>query len=63
MVWTVNDPVGLSVMLSRGVDGIITDHPQLAVAVLGQRAALSPLERLLLYLAALFGREPEYREQ
>jgi glycerophosphoryl diester phosphodiesterase len=63
MVWTVNDPVGMSVMLSRGVDGIITDHPELAVAVLEQRAQLSPLERLLLYLATLFGREPQYREQ
>ena len=29
-VWTINDPVQMSVMLSRGVDGLITDEPALA---------------------------------
>ncbi|MEJ2402612.1 MAG: glycerophosphodiester phosphodiesterase family protein, partial [Xanthomonadales bacterium] len=29
-VWTVNDPVSVAVMASRGVDGIITDEPAMA---------------------------------
>ncbi|MBW1753307.1 MAG: hypothetical protein JRJ46_09425 [Deltaproteobacteria bacterium] len=28
-VWTINDPIQMSVMISRGVDGIITDEPAL----------------------------------
>ena len=44
-VWTVNDPVSMSRMMSLGVDGIITDEPAMARAVLeirsrdGSRAA------------------------
>ena len=63
MVWTVNDPVDMSRMFSRGVDGIITDEPALAREVLRQRAALSTPERLLLELANLFGRAPQFGEQ
>ena len=29
MVWTINDAVSMSMMLNRGVDGIITDKPAL----------------------------------
>ena len=50
-VWTVNDAPTLSAMLSRGVDGLITDKPALARSVLELRAALSPAERVLLELA------------
>ena len=61
--WTVNDPVGMSTMMSRGVDGIITDEPAMAVAVLDQRKRLSPPERLLIELAAVFGMTPKYLAQ
>jgi len=53
--WTLNDAVGLSTLISRGVDGVITDYPNLAATVLQQRAQLSPLERVLLELANLLG--------
>ena len=55
-VWTVNDPVSMSRMMSLGVDGIITDEPAMAREVLKQRATMNPAERLLLHAALLFGR-------
>lgn len=58
-VWTVNDPVTMSAMIGRGADSIITDNPALARLVLEQRAGLSPMERLLVELARVFGVEPE----
>jgi glycerophosphoryl diester phosphodiesterase len=62
-VWTINDAVGMSKMMSRGVDGIITDEPGLARSVLEQRAALSSGERLLIELATLFGHKTAYLKQ
>ncbi len=56
-VWTVNDPVGMSMQFSRGVDRLITDEPALARRVLAERAELGSVERLLVELAALFGVE------
>lgn len=53
--WTVNDPAGMSAMMSKGVDGIITDRPGLARQVLARRAELSPQERLLVLLASQLG--------
>ena len=29
-VWTVNDTIAMSTMISRGADNLITDHPDLA---------------------------------
>ncbi len=55
-VWTVNDPVAMSRMISLGVDGVITDEPEMARGVLAQRADLSSAERLLLHAAVLFDR-------
>lgn len=63
MVWTVNDGVTMSRMMSRGVDGIITDEPGLGREVLAERAALNAGERLLIELAGLFGHEPELSAQ
>lgn len=57
--WTVDDPVTMSAMMGRGVDSIITNEPALARLVLEQRAQLSPVERLLVELAALFGVGPQ----
>jgi glycerophosphoryl diester phosphodiesterase len=63
MVWTINDTIGMSKMMSRGVDGIITDDPGMARSVLQQRASLGGGERILLELASLFGYQPRYLEQ
>lgn len=60
-VWTVNDPVHMSRMIGRGVDGIITDEPALAKRVLAERAELSSLERLLLEAALWLGAAPPER--
>lgn len=54
-VWTVNHPVQMSVMMSRGVDGIITDEPALARQVLALRQQLSPLGRLVVWIAGETG--------
>ena len=65
-VWTVNDQVSMSRMMSLGVDGIITDEPELARNVLADRSKLSSIERLLIHTAVLLG-EPipqrTYRDQ
>jgi glycerophosphoryl diester phosphodiesterase len=61
-VWTVNDGPTMSAMMSRGVDGILTDKPALARKVLEQRAQMSAPERLLLELAAVLGATPEMGE-
>ncbi len=56
LVWTVNDPVSMSRMMSLGVDGIITDEPALAREVLRERAEMGTAERLLVEVATMFGR-------
>lgn len=62
-VWTVNDAPSMSLMISHGVDGIITDKPALAREVLEQRARMSVPQRLLLELASVLGLAPEFAEQ
>lgn len=62
-VWTVNDPVNMSRMIGKGVDGLITDKPALARTVLQQRADMSAPERLLVELAGVFGIEQEIAGQ
>jgi glycerophosphoryl diester phosphodiesterase len=54
-VWTINDPIRMSVMLSRGVDGLITDEPDLARRVMEYRNTFGPFGRLLLWLAGETG--------
>ncbi len=54
-VWTVNDAVTMSRMIGNGVDGLITDKPDLARRVLAERSTLNPAERLLLELSETFG--------
>ena len=54
-VWTVNHPAQMSSMMSLGVDTIITDEPALARDILRQRAAMTPVERLLVSVGARFG--------
>ena len=54
-VWTVNDPLQMSKMISLGVDGLITDEPALARQVLEFRAGLTPTERMLLWMTEELG--------
>ncbi|GAA5213577.1 glycerophosphodiester phosphodiesterase family protein [Corallincola platygyrae] len=54
-VWTVNNPVMMSVMLSRGVDGLITDEPGLAHEVMQMRKELSLVGRLVVWIAGELG--------
>ena len=49
------DPFQMSAMGSRGVDGLITDEPDLARRMLEYRAEMSPVERLLLAFGAEVG--------
>jgi glycerophosphoryl diester phosphodiesterase len=56
-VWTVNDALAMSHMMSLGIDGVITDEPRLGRQVLATRTGLSSVERLLLQMAFLFGQE------
>jgi glycerophosphoryl diester phosphodiesterase len=59
--WTVNDAVGMSALIGRGVDSLITDEPALAVRVLEQRKHLGSAERLLAGIADSFGVLPEMK--
>lgn len=61
-VWTVNDPVSMSRMISLGVDGLITDEPEMARNVIQEREKMSTLERLLIHTSQLFG-EPYVPKQ
>ena len=63
MVWTVNDPIGMSAMMSRGVDGIITDKPGLASTIRKERAELDMHERVMIQLASFIGKQPSTPEQ
>ncbi len=58
-VWTVNDPIHMSRMIGRGVDGVITDDPALLNQVKERRAGLSSPERLLLEAAFWMGMVPK----
>ncbi|RLA25001.1 MAG: glycerophosphodiester phosphodiesterase, partial [Gammaproteobacteria bacterium] len=58
-VWTVNDAPTMSRLIGRGVDGLITDQPEVARKVLQYRANMPPLGRLLLDLSEILGMPPE----
>lgn len=55
LVWTINDPIDMSAMMSMGVDGIITDEPALAREVQSLRASMTGAERLLIVLLEQLG--------
>jgi glycerophosphoryl diester phosphodiesterase len=63
LVWTINDPVSMSAMMSKGVDGIITDKPQLANNIRLERAELSVHQRIMIQLASFIGRQTQRPEQ
>ena len=48
-VWTVNDAASMARMMALGVDGIITDEPELAHRVRSRFIKLTTLERLVLH--------------
>ena len=61
-IWTVNDPAWMLLALSRGVDGLITDKPDLARAVIERRAAMSNAERFLVAQLIRLGASTEALE-
>lgn len=63
LVWTVNDPISISAMISKGADGIITDFPGLGVKIRQERADLDIHERMMIQLASYFGKQPARPEQ
>ena len=56
-VWTLNQSGDMLLMIERGANNLITDHPDVAVRLLRERAELSDAEKLALSLRALFGKE------
>jgi glycerophosphoryl diester phosphodiesterase len=58
-VWTVNDPAWMLSALSRGVDGLITDRPDLSRQVIERRSALTDAQRILVALLVVLGAEPK----
>ena len=61
--WTCNDPVSVSSLVGRGVDGVITDFPGMARKVLEQRAELSLVQRLCVELAETLEVQPRIVQQ
>jgi glycerophosphoryl diester phosphodiesterase len=54
-VWTVDDPAQMLAAMSRGVDGLITNQPDLARIVVERRAAMSDAQRVLVALLVRLG--------
>lgn len=54
-IWTVNDAAWMLWGLTRGVDGLITDHPDLARRVVATRARMSEPQRFLVAILIRFG--------
>jgi glycerophosphoryl diester phosphodiesterase len=50
-VWTVNEPGQMLTMIHLGVDNIMTDAPDVLVALLAERARLSNAEKTLLFVS------------
>jgi len=58
-VWTVNDPAWMFASMGRGVDGLITDRPDLARSVVERRSGMSDAQRILVALLVALGAKPE----
>jgi len=54
-VWTINDPVQMWTVLSRGVDGVITNEPALARHVMELRESMGPVARFVIWMSAETG--------
>ncbi|MBK9090064.1 MAG: glycerophosphoryl diester phosphodiesterase membrane domain-containing protein [Holophagales bacterium] len=57
--WTVDDPAWMFTLMSRGVDGLITNRPDLARQVIARRAEMTEAERVLVALLVRLGARPE----
>jgi len=58
-VWTINDQINMARMMTRGADGIITDHPALARSVILRLEEMSLAERLMLNASFWIGLDPK----
>ena len=58
-VWTVNDPAGMLAAMSNGVDGLITDAPDLARRVVERREAMTDAQRIVVALLIRLGARTE----
>jgi glycerophosphoryl diester phosphodiesterase len=58
-VWTVNDPARMIRMIGLGVDGLITDRPDVARKVLDRYARMSQAERLFVFVMTSLGAETD----
>ena len=56
-VWTADDPLTIFRMLTYGADGIITNEPEIARKVMEERKNLKPIERFILHVAVVLGKE------
>jgi glycerophosphoryl diester phosphodiesterase len=58
-VWTVNDPAWMFAAMGNGVDGLITDKPDLARSVVERRGGMSDAQRILVSLLVAMGAKTE----
>jgi glycerophosphoryl diester phosphodiesterase len=58
-VWTVNDPAWMLRAMSNGVDGLITDKPDLARLVVERRAQMTDAQRVAVALLIRLGAQTE----
>jgi glycerophosphoryl diester phosphodiesterase len=58
-VWTVNDPAWMLRSMANGVDGLITDRPDVARDVVTRRGAMSDAQRVLVALLVAMGAKTE----
>jgi len=58
-VWTVDDPAWMLAMMSRGVDGLITNKPDIARLAVARRAQMSDAQRILVALLVRLGASTE----
>jgi glycerophosphoryl diester phosphodiesterase len=54
-VWTVNDPQRMIRMIGLGVDGLITDRPEVARDVIRHYSEMSEAQRLFVFIMTRFG--------